>query len=266
MLPRFLCCSLLVSLTLNACAGEEDTPTRETSTGAASQSAGASGMPRAGASGVPDPGAAGSDGAGAAGGQGDGGAGGQAGGDASGPFAVEVVSFTPGTGAGFGQEQMPEVVFGAPEGGGTVQGGLDVVSLGVGGEITLRLGVDVVDGPGADFIVFENPFFHGAQQSKIWAEPGEVSVSEDGQSWTPFPCDPDQLEATHCAGWRPVFSSSTSGISPFDLSAAGGDPFDLATVGVVRARYVRIRDVSQILAPPTAGFDLDAVAVIHAAP
>jgi hypothetical protein len=223
-------------------------------------------MPRAGASGVPDPGAAGSDGAGAASGQGDGGAGGQAGGDASGPFAVEVVSFTPGTGAGFGQEQMPEVVFGAPEGGGTVQGGLDVVSLGVGGEITLRLGVDVVDGPGADFIVFENPFFHGAQQSKIWAEPGEVSVSEDGQSWTPFPCDPDQLEATHCAGWRPVFSSSTSGISPFDLSAAGGDPFDLATVGVVRARYVRIRDVSQILAPPTAGFDLDAVAVIHAAP
>lgn len=253
ILPRFLCCSLLVSLTLNACSGEDDTPTRETYTSAASQSAGTSGMPGAGA--------AGSDGAGAASGQGEGGAG-----DASGPFAVEVVSFTPGTGAGFGQEQMPEVVFGAPEGGGTVQGSLDVVSLGVGGEITLRLGVDVEDGPGADFIVFENPFFYGSGQSKIWAEPGEVSVSEDGESWAPFPCDPDQLEATHCAGWRPVFSSATSGISPFDLSAAGGDPFDLATVGVPRARYVRIRDVSQILAPPTAGFDLDAIAVIHAAP
>jgi hypothetical protein len=183
-----------------------------------------------------------------------------------GPFAAEVVSFTPGPGAGFGQENLPDVVLGPPEGGGDGQGSLDVVSLGAGGQIVLRLGIDAVDGPGPDLIVFENPFRHGAQKEKVWAEPGEVSVSEDGETWATFPCAPAQLEGSRCAGVRPVFASTSSGISPLDPEAAGGDPFDLAEVGVTRVRYVKIRDLSTILAPPTAGFDLDAIAVIHAAP
>jgi hypothetical protein len=161
---------------------------------------------------------------------------------------------------------MPDVVLGPPEGGGDGQGSLDVVSLGVGGEIVLRLGIDAVDGPGVDLLVFENPFFVGGDPEKVWKEPGEVSVSEDGETWVTFPCDPSLTASSRCAGVHPVLASTASGLSPLDPEVAGGDPFDLAEVGVARARYVKIRDLSKIAAPPTAGFDLDAIAVIHAAP
>ena len=53
-----------------------------------------------------------------------------------------------------------------------------------------------------------------------------------------------------------------------DPTKAGGDPYDLADIGVTHARYVRIHDkttercTSQ--GPNTNGFDLDAVAAVHA--
>ena len=49
------------------------------------------------------------------------------------PFADRVVSFDPGEFAGFGQDDMPDIALGAPEGGGAI-GSLDVVSLGREGE------------------------------------------------------------------------------------------------------------------------------------
>src|SRR5262249_55619727 len=74
------------------------------------------------------------------------------------PFGEAVVSFTPGQGAGFGQNKMPGVVLGPPQGQGDSSGSTDVVSLGNGGEIVLETGVTIVDGPGVDLIVFENAF------------------------------------------------------------------------------------------------------------
>ena len=254
--PRCAPCFLLLSL-LIACSDAAPDLSPEPLAGAS----GAAGQPTTPTAGAAGQGNAGTAGQGTAG-QGTAGAPAQE----PGPFAAEVVSFTPGPGAGFGQENMPDVVLGPPEGGGEGQGSLDVVSLGAGGEIVLRLGVDAVDGPGVDLLVFENPFVVGGDPEKVWKEPGEVSVSEDGETWVTFPCDPSQTASSHCAGVRPVFASTASGISPLDPEVAGGDPFDLADVGVARARYVRIRDLSQIMAPPTAGFDLDAIAVIHAAP
>jgi len=73
-------------------------------------------------------------------------------------FITNVVSFTPGRNAGFGQDRMPQVVFGPPVGTGDLFGSFDVVSLGDEGEIIVELGRYIVDGPGPDFIVFENPF------------------------------------------------------------------------------------------------------------
>jgi hypothetical protein len=43
----------------------------------------------------------------------------------------------------------------------------------------------------------------------------------------------------------------------------GGDGFDFADLGVDEVRYVRIRDLSTEGAPPSAGFDLDAVGGVH---
>jgi hypothetical protein len=116
----------------------------------------------------------------------------------------------------------------------------------------------------------------------VYAEPGEVSVSDDGVTWRTFPCTPTvDLQASdgtgtappygQCAGWRAVYSTPQNGISPLDPAVAGGDPFDLATIGVTHARYVKIVDRTSESCPAagadkpdTNGFDLDAVAIVHA--
>lgn len=178
-------------------------------------------------------------------------------------FASCVDAFTPGDGAGFGQESFPAVVFGAPKGGGSHAGSTDVLSLGKGGSIVVGFGANaVVDGPGPDLLVFENAFYIGDHPDKPFAEPGEVSVSDDGASWATFPCAKDQFPYEGCAGWHPVFAESDA--SALDPASAGGDAFDLADVGLAEVRFVRIVDVSDHGAEPNAGFDLDAVAVIHA--
>jgi hypothetical protein len=189
-------------------------------------------------------------------------------------FVTKVVSFTRGACSGYGLENMPKVVEGPPVGGGADQGSTDVVSLGNGGEIVLSFEPNaIVDGDGIDFIVFENPFFIAGNPNDIYAEPGEVSVSEDGVSWTSFPCTQTTQNPPYgmCAGWHPVYSNPDNGISPIDPKTAGGDAFDLADIGVKRARYVRI--VDKVIepcpeggeAPIANGFDLDAISIVNAA-
>ena len=180
------------------------------------------------------------------------------------PFISCILSYEPGQGAGFGQEEFPQIVYGPPVGGGLLEGSLDVLTLGGGGEITFGFGGNaIVDGPGPDFILFENPFEIGGDPDVLWAEPGVVSVSDDAETWVTFPCHSEGFPYTGCAGWRPVISNPSNGISPFDVAAAGGDAFDLHDVGVTSARYVRIRDVLFRGGAPTEGFDLDAAVILH---
>jgi len=177
------------------------------------------------------------------------------------PYATSVVSFTPGPGAGYGAESMPGVVLGPPMPLGLNKGATDVVSLGVGGEIVLDLGEEVFDQPGADLIVFENPFIPRRQPDSVFAEYGEVSVSIDGQTWSTFPCDPpDTIES--CAGWRPGLAYDPEQVIPLDPVLTGGDALDFKTVGIESARFIRIRDLSTSGAAPSAGFDLDAVGYV----
>lgn len=180
------------------------------------------------------------------------------------PFADRVVLFEPGYGAGFGQDRMPDIVLGGPRGAGASAGGLDVVSLGRFGVIELALDDWIVrDGPGPDFIVFENPF-------PGWVEPGLVEVSDDGEIWHAFPCDLDDHEGLYpgCAGVEPVLANvETNDIDPTDPSVAGGDAFDLADLGLEQIRYVRITDGG--VGPDwsyeggAGGFDLDALAIVN---
>ncbi len=186
--------------------------------------------------------------------------------DAPGPssFIARVVSFTPGEGGGYGADHVPDIVLGAPQGAGTLMGSLDTLSLGRGGEVTVELGEDAVDHPGPDLVVFENPFWISGIPGRTYVEPAFVSVSPDGATYVDFPCDPAATpDYPGCAGIEPVFSAD-GGPSPFDGPAAGGDPFDLATIGVARARFVRIRDagVGASLGGGKDGFDLDAIAVL----
>src|SRR5258708_31711098 len=128
------------------------------------------------------------------------------------PFADAVASCAPGSGAGFGAEQLPGVVLGPPRGGGETQGSLDVVSLGNDGVIVLRFDLPVIcDGPGPDLTIFENPFHVGTPDGLIFAEYGIVAVSQDGVHFLTFPYDPN----THVglAGQAPVLSNPDNDIS-----------------------------------------------------
>jgi hypothetical protein len=186
-------------------------------------------------------------------------------------FITTVVSFTPGPCAGFGAAEMPGVLLGPPVGAGDVKGGFDVLSLGVGGEIVVSFEPNtIVDGPGADFIVFENAFYVGGDSTKPLADLGEVSVSEDGVTWATYACTPGAAAPYgSCAGWHPVYSAPGNGISPVDPAKAGGDAYDLSELGLTTARFVRVRDLSSAACEgqPRAnnfGFDLDAISVVHA--
>lgn len=172
------------------------------------------------------------------------------------PFADQVVAFTPGPTAGYGQERMPQVLLGPPQGDENGGGSLDVVSLGKEGVVVLEL-TDIIlrDGPGPDLRVFENVF------SSAWQELGAVAVSEDGVTFYEWPCGADG-GTEGCAGLSPVYSSPTNGISATSPDA-GGDAFDLAALQLSSARFVRIRDTgtNTTYGGNSGGFDLDAIAV-----
>ncbi len=183
------------------------------------------------------------------------------------PYAQEVISFEPGLGAGFGAADMPEVVLGPPSGRGVSSASLDVVSLGVGGEIVLGFGGRVIlDGPGDDLIVFENPFWASGNAQAVWAELGEVSVSADGESWHTWDCDPeDTAEAIWpgCAGWTPTLAYDACELLELDPEVTGGNAFDLEDLGLSEARFVKVRDLAVDGGTPSAGFDLDAVGLVN---
>lgn len=181
-----------------------------------------------------------------------------------GPFGMSVVEFLPGPNAGFGADRLPDIVLGPPQGGGLSRGGLDVLSLGVGGSIVIDLGLEVADGPGIDLIVFENPFFAGGNPDEPFEEFGEVSVSSDREVWHTFSCAPETSKLG-CAGWNPVLPFEHVPGERLDLERTGGDGFDLAELGVQAMRYVRIVDLAATGEGVTGGFDLDAVGWVESA-
>ena len=199
----------------------------------------------------------------------------------------------------FGAASLPGIVLGPPGDSLANVGSTSVASLGVGGSVTLAWDRIVIeDRPGADFTVFENPFFVGSLLPEsalddyvLFVEPARVEVSLDGVTWFAFPVDDTRLAAV---GQEPVGREThldltfVAGVTPtltgdwtvpedpasFDMdgvagvSGAGGDAFDLAVVGLSEARFVRITDVGVLLGFPGAaeGFDLDGVVVHHGRP
>ena len=167
------------------------------------------------------------------------------------PFIDHVVSYTEGEGAGFGQDNYPDIVLGPPMGAGPNAGSLDVLSLGMNGGIIVSFEDWIItDDDGVDLIVFENPFTG-------WVELGEVSASQDGEEWFTWSCDRETWEG--CAGITPVLSHPDNCLDARDPLTAGGDTFDLTDIGLESAKYIRIQDVSGEIG----GFDLDAIAIVN---
>lgn len=226
------------------------------------------------------------------------------------PFADAVVLFKPLSPGGFGSGNI-SCVLGPPAGGGIARGSTHVASLHAradddggasapyGGNITLQFNNNVVaDGPGPDFVVFENVFYVNGDPNRRWMEPAIVSVSRDGVRYYTFPYDfvPHYTESgeincynPYCyskgfAGVNPVFSNNGSP-DPKIPSMGGGDAFDLSALnqpGLDWIRYVRItatgdnwltdmngdrvrhvRDTGACSGGGSSGFDLDAICAIN---
>jgi prepilin-type processing-associated H-X9-DG protein/prepilin-type N-terminal cleavage/methylation domain-containing protein len=200
----------------------------------------------------------------------------------------------------------PTQALGGPSGAGDYEGSLDVYKLGNGGSITLGFsGGAITNGPGADFIVFANPFYVSGNPDTDFAELSFVQVSTDGVHFVQFPTvsctksDPgafgniNPANISGFAGVTPVIANTTPGgndINPYDPSVAGGDAFDLSTLATLPAaetleqegylnlndiQYVRIVDVvdgvstdsnGHIIYCPGSGADVDSVAVINGLP
>ena len=193
---------------------------------------------------------------------------------------------------------QPGIVLGPPGNATPTTGSLAVMSVGHGGTITLEFtDNEIVDGPGPDLIVFENPFFctsapaTDADPYSVFAEPGIVEVSDDGINFRRFPFDASALSevVSLCTdkalqrrlvglfGITPNFTGNWTvpddplvfdPAAPGGVSGHGGDAFDLATVGLARARFVRLVDPNLPIGIPGAseGFDLDTAIAIHSRP
>ncbi|MDZ7724343.1 MAG: FlgD immunoglobulin-like domain containing protein [candidate division KSB1 bacterium] len=183
------------------------------------------------------------------------------------PWADQVVEFTPGAGAGFGENYFPTNVLGPPDPDPMLSiyqssnKPQEILSLGTGGEIVLEfIDTIIVDGEGADFTVFENPFVYSmGGEDHVFIEAGIVSVSQDGNEFVEFPYD--TVTWSGLAGVTPTLDAYHFD----DPSRSGGDSFDLADVGLESARYVKIRDLGSIKKEGAwnGDFDLDAVVAVN---
>ncbi len=164
--------------------------------------------------------------------------------------------------------------FGNPaEAYGKAEGLTDaIVSLGDNGQITLTFANPIGNGPGADFAVFENSF------SETFLELAFVEVSDGGTSFVRFANDSLTPNAVPFLG-AAMDPTNVDGLAG-KYRGGYGTPFDLADVGLSRVTHVRLVDIvgdgtafdtsGDVIYDPyptsgSAGFDLDAVGVIHQA-
>jgi YVTN family beta-propeller protein len=185
--------------------------------------------------------------------------------NSSDPWADAVVKYTPGTGAGFGQNFYSNNILGPPDPDPLLNEynpsnkPQELLSLGEDGEIILEFTDNyIVDGEGIDFTVFENAFyFFGTTDPFI--EAAFVAVSMDGENWFEFPWDTTTWEGF--AGVTPMYDSQ----NPTDAENSGGDQFDLKDLGLPYAKFIKLTDLGDLKkeGPFNGDFDLDAVVAVN---
>ena len=204
---------------------------------------------------------------------------------------ASIANYSPGpgvtAGSGFG---IPGLLLCVPG------GSLHVVTLGVQGSVTASFDFPITDGPGTDFVAWENGFVSGGV---VFGELGFVEVSTNGVDFARFPnqyfgppgpigafggLPAGSVKNIAGLGLRVVpptvdgyANPALAGGDPFDLQDLAADPLVVAGTVVLSAiNYVRIVDIlgdgttlDSLGAPiydPTGGTassDWDAIAVVN---
>ena len=185
-------------------------------------------------------------------------------------YATHVISSDTQGGAGGGMF-LPTNALGAP--GGV----LDVHSLGIGGSLTLGFAATIVDGPGADFLVAENPFHVTFQNT--FAEVAFVEVSSNGTDFARFASayygpqvEPGSFGTVAVGSYENLTGQTPSAVSgnpvvdPQDVVEAGGDAFDLTDLQadpLVQQGLVDLQAITQVrLVDVQSGIDVDSRGVL----
>ena len=219
-------------------------------------------------------------------------------------FASEVVSYTPGSNVSAGYTD-PNVALGSPgraSGTGPFDGSLtpfnapyqssDVVSIGAGGQLTVRFDHPVADDGanpyGIDLLVYGNAFLGidfntGLADGTVFAEPARIAVSQDGVTWYTATVTADGMFPTlayqdvtdpfgsdgsiptrytqpvdPALGLGDFAGKTTAEIAALYAGGGGGVGVDLAALGLPWIQYVRVfQDAGDAYAS-----DVDAFAIV----
>jgi hypothetical protein len=163
-------------------------------------------------------------------------------------------------------------IYGPPHGfGGRAQNAIaeDLVALDDGARLVVELdGLELIDGPGTDLVVFENPFEVGRGLTR-WMEPGVVEFGVGSVSCAVREVVDPTVPAA-IAGDPARYVTGFFGIAPVRANpdrndlvpghvAGGGDGFDLAATRCEAADRVELVDVAGDGFSP----DIDAIALVH---
>ncbi len=159
-----------------------------------------------------------------------------------------------------------------------------ILSLGDGGVAILEFPHPIKDGPGYDFVVFENSFL------PTFLELAFVEVSSDGINFFRFPSHSLTDTANPIGGFGSIEASNINNLAgkyianygtPFDLIELPNSPLldkqqithvkVIDVVGTINPQYASYDTANRAIQDPyptpypSSGFDLDAIGVIHIA-
>ncbi|MGB5323820.1 MAG: hypothetical protein WBN40_00165 [Pseudomonadales bacterium] len=199
-------------------------------------------------------------------------------------WVTAVTSYNPGSNVDLQFQDSGKATGPAGNSNGNNEGyTFDIVSLGRNGSITLAFDQPIANGGGFDFAVFENSFADGFLEL-AWVEVSSNGIDFirfDGYSLTPGPVGPFSatMDATNLNGLAGKYRGGWG--TPFDLELVKDSP-NLDVNAITHLRLVDIvgdgLELDSLAAPigpnpiydpyPTsgsAGFDLDAVAILNQA-
>lgn len=168
---------------------------------------------------------------------------------------------------------------------------LGVISLGDAGIATITFAQHILNGPGPDFVIFENGFANPLNKEEAFLELAFVEVSSDGEHFVRFPSYSNTTTSQQSPSYSYLNASHLHNLAgkyiyPYGTAFDLEDLKDSAHLDITKVTHVRVVDVVGAVnnpvgtkdsqgnwindpyptAFPAGGFDLNGVGLIHHRP